>query len=172
MDDTSGKQGSESALLPYQAWVEAAMRGVVLRALEEAAKYGLPGEHHFYITFRTDHPGSVVPARLREKYPEDMTIVMQHQYRDLIVDGAAGYMAIGLSFGGIPSALTIPLAAITGFADPSVQFGLQFVYVAPVVPEVAAPVVAPAVPESSDTTPMPDATPQVVSLDAFRRKRD
>jgi len=96
---------------------------------------------------------------------------VQHQYRDFIVDRESAAMSIGLSFGGIPSALTIPFMAITGFADPSVQFGLQFTYVAPEAAPVAEPeppkVEAPAAPP-----PAADSAPQVVSLDAFRRRRD
>ena len=86
---------------------------------------GLPGEHHFYITFRTDHPGVVIPPRLRAQYPQEMTIVLQHQFWDLKMDDEAGLISVGLSFGGVPASLVIPLDAVTGFADPHVRYGLR-----------------------------------------------
>ncbi len=162
------------SLLPYDEWTETALRQVVVRALQYAAAHGLPGEHHFYVTFRTDYPGVVVPSRLRAQYPQEMTIVLQHQFWDLKVDEEAGLFSIGLSFGGIPSTLVVPLIAVTAFADPHVRIGLRFQAAnAPVEPEVEeAPkpeLVEP--PAERDALP-PDAdpTPQVVSLDAFRRK--
>lgn len=175
-----GVEGQGSPLLPYQSWVEAAMRNVVAQALEEAARHGLPGEHHFYITFRTGHPRASVPERLRQKYPDEMTIVLQHQYRDLIVDRQSNVMSVGLTFGGIPSTLVIPLDAISAFADPSVQFGLHFSAEMPAAAEdaAAAPGTAPA-PDAAgpgdaaaEPEDAPEAAPQVVSLDAFRRRRD
>ncbi len=162
---TDGANGTPESLLPYDQWMEDALRAVVARGLSHVLAEGLPGEHHFYITFRTDYPGVNIPARLRQKYPDEMTIVLQHQFRDLFVDESAGVFGVNLSFGGVNSALTVPLAAVTAFVDPHVQFGLRFRAVAPVAdvaPEVAEPPAEPA----------PDATPQIVSLDAFRRKRD
>ena len=156
------KERPES-LLPYETWTEDAMRQVVVHALSHAAANGLPGEHHFYITFRTDYPGSVVPSRLRAQYPQEMTIVLQHQFWNLRVNEAAGEMSVGLSFGGVPSELHIPLAAITGFADPYVRFGLQFR--APAPPPAAEPEPEPVEPAAESAE-----TPQVVSLDAFRRR--
>lgn len=167
-DDTEIRDGgTPDSLLPYDRWMEDALRAVVARALSYAAAEGLPGQHHFYITFKTDFPGVVIPPRLRQKYPEEMTIVLQHQYDRLYVDEAAGVFGVGLSFGGVLSPLTVPLAAVTAFVDPHVQYGLRFQAVA--APVAAAPEPA-AVPEAAE--PAPDATPQVVSLDAFRRKRD
>jgi uncharacterized protein len=167
MEDET-EQRPES-LLPYDAWAEDALRQVVIRALQYAAAQGLPGEHHFYLTFRTDHPGAVIPPRLRSQYPEEMTIVLQHQFWDLRVDEEAGLVTVGLSFGGVPATLAIPLAAVIGFADPHVRFGLRF---RPAPPEPAAePEVAstPAA-EANATNEEAPAKPQVVSLDAFRRR--
>ncbi len=162
MEDET-EQPPES-LLPYDAWTEEALRHVMVRALQHAAANGLPGNHHFYLTFRTDHPGVSIPARLKAQYPEEMTIVLQHQFWDLVVDEAAGVMSVGLSFGGVPSALRIPLAAITAFADPHVRHGMRFRVAAPEpVPE---PEPEPAPPADA----LPAEPPQVVSLDAFRRR--
>jgi hypothetical protein len=160
-------------LLPYDAWTEEALRGVVARAVRHVAEHGLPGNHHFYISFRTDHAGVGVPDRLRAQYPEEMTIVLQHQFWDLRLDEDAATISVGLSFGGVPAKLSLPLAAITGFADPSVNFGLRFQTPADTVggpvPPAAAPEQLPADAGSSDG-PAEEAKPQVVSLDAFRRK--
>lgn len=158
------------SLLPYDEWTEAAMRQVMVRALAHVAAQGLPGEHHFYLTFRTDHPGVVMPARLRAQYPQEMTIVLQHQYWDLAVDEASGLLSVGLSFGGVPSTLVIPLAAVTAFADPFVRFGLRF---APEGMEASAPQAAAGdagVPAAEPAAPEGEPAPQVVSLDAFRRR--
>ncbi len=110
--------------LRYEAMVEGALRGVVRQALELAASQGLPGEHHFYITFRTEFPGVTIPARLKERYPSEMTIVIQYQYWNLEVTEEA--FGVTLSFNDKRERLSIPLAAVTAFADPSVRFGLQF----------------------------------------------
>lgn len=178
MDDTSNDDGSAGApppvesLLPYDQWHEEAQRHVVVQALKYAAAQGLPGEHHFYLTFRTDHPGAVVPPRLRAQYPQEMTIVLQHQFWDLVVDEAAGIMSVGLSFGGVPSTLRIPLAAITAFADPYMRFGLRL---RAEQPEADAPAAEPEAETEAGAAPEPQAEapaepPQVVSLDAFRRR--
>jgi hypothetical protein len=108
----------------YDILAQDALRGMVRTVLEDIAKNGLPGEHHFFITFDTGGEGVKVSPRMRAQYPQDMTIVLQHQFWDLIVteDG----FEVGLSFGGIPERLVVPFAAITTFADPSVQFALQF----------------------------------------------
>jgi uncharacterized protein len=165
-DDT--EQRPES-LLPYDEWTETAMRQVLVLALTHAAANGLPGEHHFYITFRTDHPGVVIPPRLRAQYPQEMTIVLQHQFWDLQMDAEAGLFSVGLSFGGVPASLVIPLGAVTGFADPFVRFGLRFH--ATSVPEIAEEVEPEAeVTDAEAETEKPDVAPQVVSLDAFRRR--
>jgi hypothetical protein len=108
----------------YDLLTQQALRGVVRSVLTDAAKKGLPGEHHFYIAFDTQAEGVRLSERLRAQYPEEMTIILQHQFWDLLV-GEHGF-EIGLSFGGIPEKLAIPFEAINGFFDPSVQFGLQF----------------------------------------------
>ena len=110
--------------LRYDKMVETALRGVVKQAVEEVMKDGLVGDHHFYITFLTDHPGVSIPDYLRDRYPGEMTIVLQFQFYDLDVDDEK--MQVTLSFNNIPEKLVIPLAAITIFADPSVNFALQF----------------------------------------------
>jgi len=114
----------EENILRYDKMVEQALRGVVRQAVEEVVKDGLPGEHHFYITFMTDFPGVEIPDYLRDRYPGEMTIVLQYQFYDLSVDSER--MKVTLSFNNIPERLSIPLAAITIFADPSVNFALQF----------------------------------------------
>ncbi len=153
------------SLLPYDEWTEDALRLVVLRALDHASREGMPGEHHFYITFATAHPGVIMPDRLRAQYPDEMTIVLQHQYRDLSVDAEAQRFSVRLSFGGVPATLDIPLDAITASADPAVRFGLQFAARVPEAPE-EAPAAAP-----EPAPPPPEQGPaEVVSLDAFRRR--
>jgi len=174
MEDTEdgGPPQRPDSLLPYDAWTEEALRHVVVRALAHVGAQGMPGDHHFYVSFRTDRPGVIIPARLLAQYPHEMTIVLQHQFWDLQVDEPEGWFSIGLSFGGIPTTLHVPFDAVTAFADPHVQFGLRF---RPPGEEAAnddpeatlqlgtpAPVaVEPAVASSE---------PQVVSLDAFRRR--
>lgn len=111
-------------ILRYDLMVENALRGVVRAALQEAATEGLPGEHHFYITFQTEHEGVQIPDRLKERYPEEMTIVLQHRFWDLEV-GEEGF-SVTLTFNEIPENLVVPYEAVTAFADPSVRFGLQF----------------------------------------------
>ena len=108
----------------YDLLAQEALRGVVRTVLLDAAKSGLPGEHHFYISFDTRADGVRLSPRMLAQYPEEMTVVLQHQFWDLVVtdDG----FEVGLSFGGVPERLAIPFAAIKGFFDPSVQFGLQF----------------------------------------------
>ncbi|GGC84118.1 SspB family protein [Chelatococcus reniformis] len=111
-------------LIRYDLLVQNALKGVVRKVLADTARDGLPPEHHFYISFRTDAPGTRVSNRLREKYPEEMTIVLQHQFWDLGVNEHT--FEVGLSFSGVPERLLVPFDAITGFFDPSVQFGLKF----------------------------------------------
>ncbi|HEY7661700.1 MAG TPA: ClpXP protease specificity-enhancing factor SspB [Xanthobacteraceae bacterium] len=108
----------------YDILAQEALRGVVHRVLADVAKNGLPGEHYFYISFDTKADGVRVSPRLLGQYPDEMTIVLQHQFWDLRV-GESGF-EVGLSFGGIPERLNVPFAAVKGFFDPSVQFGLQF----------------------------------------------
>ncbi|KQM22748.1 hypothetical protein ASE73_00410 [Sphingomonas sp. Leaf24] len=113
------------SLIPYDEIVQEALRAVVGRVLGQVSATGaLPGEHHFYITFKTQAPGVDIPRRLIERFPDEMTIVIQHRFWDLTVD--AERFSVGLSFGGIPSTLVIPFAAITGFHDPAVNFELRF----------------------------------------------
>ncbi len=153
---------------------ERALRWVMQDALQVAADHGLPGGHHFYITFRTDHPGVVLDDSLRARYPTEMTIVLQHEYWGLEV-GPDGF-AVTLSFNAIAQRLEVPFEAVRVFADPSVEFGLQFT-----VPEAAAeaappPAAAVAEPPPATAGPPPDAAPaeaggaQVVTLDQFRKK--
>jgi uncharacterized protein len=113
------------SLIPYDEIVQEALRAVVGRVLGSVAETGgLPGAHHFYITFKTHAPGVQIPQRLRERFPDEMTIVIQHRFWDLKVDGER--FSVGLSFNQIGETLTIPFAAITGFHDPAVNFELRF----------------------------------------------
>jgi uncharacterized protein len=179
----------------YDLLTQQALRGVVRGVLADAAKKGLPGDHHFFISFDTRAEGVRISERLRTQYPEEMTIILQHQFWDLSVSDTA--FDIGLSFGGIPEKLTVPFEAINGFFDPSVQFGLQFEEVtegeealaAPTVtqdkaagkrPRGPAPVHPPAVaasgkqPAAAAPAPTPDKPAggggEVVRLDRFRKK--
>lgn len=112
------------SLIPYDDVVQEALRAVVGRVLGEVAENGLPGEHHFYITFKTHAPDVSIPDHLTERFPDEMTIVMQHKYWDLKVE--EDFFEVGLSFNQIPSHLIIPYDAITAFVDPAVDFALQF----------------------------------------------
>lgn len=156
------------SLLPYDDWTQDALRQVVVSALRYAATNGLPGTHHFYITFKTDYPGVSVPDRLKAQYPDEMTIVLQHQFQALTVDEIGQTMSVSLNFSGIPSLLVVPIAAISSFADPEVRFGLQFHVDASSLPEEVTPA------ELIDTdtpAPEPEGPADVVSLDAFRRRQ-
>ncbi len=153
-------------LLRYDKMVEAALRGVVREALARTAAAGLPGEHHFYITFRTKFPGVVLPDYLLAQYPEEMTIVLEHQFWDLDIRDDA--FLVTLNFQSRSERLTVPFDAITGFADPSVKFGLQF-QAAPAGDKADAPpemvkreVGKPAAKKSKAA--------EVVTLDTFRKK--
>jgi len=108
----------------YDVLARDAMRGVLRRVLEDAAKQGLPGDHHFYVTFLTKAEGVKISPRLRTQYPNEMTIILQHQFWDLVV--TEDHFEVGLSFGSIPEKLSVPFTAIKSFLDPSVQFGLSF----------------------------------------------
>ena len=113
------------SLIPYDEIVQEALRAVVGRVLGQVATTGgLPGSHHFYITFKTQAPGVDIPDRLMERFPDEMTIVLQHRFWDLKVD--AERFSVGLSFNQVPAMLVIPFAAITGFHDPAVNFELRF----------------------------------------------
>jgi len=153
----------------YEALAQDALRGVIRSALERAAlPEGIPGEHHFYITFKTRAPGVSVPPDVVAKYPDEMTVVMQHQYWDLLVEH--DYFSVMLKFGGMPKVLVVPYAAVVRFYDPSVQFLLQFES-----PEIELEPVADITPSPEKAaTPKPllgdDDGPKVVSLDQFRKK--
>ena len=118
--------GLPDSLIPYDEIVQEALRAVVGRVLNTVVEGGsmLPGEHHFYITFKTHAPGVDIPKRLIERFPEDMTIVLQNRFWDLLVDDEK--FSVGLSFNQVPSKLVIPYSAITGFHDPAVNFELRF----------------------------------------------
>jgi hypothetical protein len=156
----------------YDILAQEALRGVVRKVLAEVAKTGLPGEHHFFISFVTKAPGVRLSQRLLEQYDKEMTIVLQNQFWDLKVNETV--FEVGLSFDGHPETLVIPFAAIKGFFDPSVQFGLQF------DPAAAAPASQPAAPvpvvpaATEPHEPAGDDAPasgeKVVSLDSFRKK--
>jgi uncharacterized protein len=182
MEDDTGPGTSPESLLPYDQWTEEALRQVVVRALRHVAEEGLPGGHHFYITFRTDYPGVVVPNRLLAQYPQEMTIVLQHQFWDLrIAEDGSGF-SVGLSFGGVPATLQVPLPAVTALADPQVRFALRFTPPEPPQAELPAPEPEPArdtlardtkddTEDNTEDAPAPDENAQVVSLDAFRRRQ-
>ncbi|MGJ5198666.1 MULTISPECIES: SspB family protein [unclassified Bradyrhizobium] len=169
----------------YDVLARDALRGVLRRVLTDAAAHGLPGEHHFFITFVSKAEGVKLSPRLLAQYPEEMTIILQHQFWDLVV--SEDRFEVGLSFGGIPERLVVPFHAIKSFFDPSVQFGLQFepseaiaeTPPAPKLPAAPAPSAIagplPATPaETSDDKPLPPASPgegaEVVRLDRFRKK--
>jgi hypothetical protein len=180
----------------YDILAQEALRGVVHRVLVDAAKNGLPGEHHFYISFDTRAEGVRLSPRMLAQYPEEMTVVLQHQFWDLIVTDEG--FEVGVSFGGIPERLAVPFAAVKGFFDPSVQFGLQFEEIGDaaadsadgeasarkdpaaarppaehkgVAPSVAAvPVPANPDPAETDGPDKPSGGGEVVRLDRFRKK--
>lgn len=110
--------------IDYPSMIDAAMRGVVRDALVHVLRDGLPGEHHFFISFQTTYPGVQMSPQLRARYPEEITIVVQHQFWDLKITDT--YFSIMLSFNNIPEKLLVPFDALTAFADPSIKFGLQF----------------------------------------------
>ena len=110
--------------LDYRAFMEEALRGVIRDSLRQVALHGLPGTHHFFIAFRTAEEGVAMPDSLRRSHPEEMTIVLQHQFRDLVVEDGA--FAVTLNFNAVPMRLTVPFGAITSFVDPSAEFGLRF----------------------------------------------
>ncbi|MHA6690101.1 SspB family protein [Devosia sp. A449] len=154
----------------YDILAQEALRGVVRKVLAEVAKTGLPGEHHFFISFVTRAPGVRLSEKLLGQYDKEMTIVIQNQYWDLRVSETG--FEVGLSFDGIPETLVIPFSAVKGFFDPSVQFGLQF---DPATAPGAAAVEAGADAELEATASAPSGTEEnagekVVSLDAFRKK--
>jgi hypothetical protein len=155
----------------YDILMQEASRGVVRKVLTEVARTGLPGEHHFFISFVTRAPGVRMSQRLLEQYPDDMTIVLQNQFWDLKVTETA--FDVGLSFDDKPETLSIPFTAIKGFFDPSVQFGMEIRGVAaPPTPDEAAESAETGALASPAAAPSPVEAPgeKVVSLDAFRKK--
>lgn len=177
-------------LIRYDLLIQDALRGVVRRVLAEVARDGLTGEHHFYITFRTHARGVRLSARMREQYPDEMTIILQHQFWDLSVTDQA--FEVGLSFKNVPEKLLIPFEAVTRFSDPSVEFDLKFEpedeitetgandtgspgqFATPKLVTETEP--AADVPRdagelaSADAEPSAPAEANVVSIDAFRKK--
>jgi uncharacterized protein len=140
-------------LLRYDLMVQDALKGVVRKVLADAAKEGLPGEHHFYVSFRTGAPGVRISQRLREKYPDEMTIVLQHQFWDLQVHDHT--FEVGLSFSGIPERLLVPYDALSGFFDPSVEFGLKFENLAETAPAMIEAAPAKPAPPQLASVPSP-----------------
>ena len=189
MTDTPNPPESED-LIRYDILAQDALRGVVKKVLTEVASIGaLPGEHHFYITFDTNAAGVKLSPRMKEKYPDEMTIVVQHQFWELKTTDQV--FSIGLSFNEIPETLVVPFSAIRGFFDPSVQFGLQFdaMEEEAETPALQGPAPVTALPRSSDGEASDDTgtdaanadkgdeadeddkgMADVVSLDAFRKK--
>ena len=161
----------------YDVLARDALRGVLRRVLTDAAEHGLPGEHHFFITFISTADGVKLSPRLLAQYPEEMTVILQHQFWDLVV--TEDRFEVGLSFGGIPERLVVPFNSIKSFFDPSVKFGLQFEpadadpeTAATNLPAVSAPPALP-VPTSAAAEAEPAKPPEggeVVRLDRFRKK--
>ncbi len=153
----------------YEKMVDTALRGVAREALARAARDGLRGDHHFYISFRTGAAGVVLPPQLLAKYPEDMTIVLQHQFWGLEV-GETGF-SVTLSFGGRMERVSVPFTAVTTFADPSVKFGLQFeVPAAAASADAATPAPAPAALPAGETAASERPAAEIVTLDRFRKR--
>jgi hypothetical protein len=165
----------------YDVLARDALRGVLRRVLADAAEHGLPGEHHFFITFISTAEGVKLSSRLLAQYPEEMTVILQHQFWDLVV--TEDRFEVGLSFGGIPERLVVPFSAIKSFFDPSVQFGLQFdpseamaearaanLPAAPAPSALAVPSPAPLVAPEKQDEPAKTEGAEVVRLDRFRKK--
>jgi hypothetical protein len=169
----------------YDVLTRDALRGVLRRVLNDAAAHGLPGEHHFFITFMSTAEGVKLSPRLLAQYPDEMTVILQHQFWDLIVHDDR--FEVGLSFGGIPERLAVPFAAIKSFFDPSVQFGLQFetsdtepmadaaeapanLPASPAPSALAVPLSQPAAPEKAEEPVKSGEGAEVVRLDRFRKK--
>lgn len=167
-------------LIGYDALQQLALRGIMRGALEHAASPGgLPGEHHFYISFKTGAPGVTLPDELRRRYPDEMTIVLQNQYDDLRV-GPDGFSVV-LHFANVPKTLAIPYWAVTRFVDPSVQFVMQLAAIEPASeppPRIDAVSLSPPTAATDDASarlkpsrePADQALPKIVSLDQFRRR--
>jgi uncharacterized protein len=161
----------------YDVLARDALRGVLRRVLADAAEHGLPGEHHFFITFLSTAEGVKLSPRLLAQYPEEMTVILQHQFWDLVV--TEDRFEVGLSFGGIPERLVVPFNSIKSFFDPSVQFGLQFEPAdaaeaaatnLPAVPASAAPAAPTMAAATEDEPAKPSEGAEVLRLDRFRKK--
>jgi hypothetical protein len=162
----------------YDVLARDALRGVLRRVLTDAAEHGLPGEHHFFITFLSTADGVKLSPRLLAQYPEEMTVILQHQFWDLTV--TEDRFEVGLSFGGIPERLVVPFNSIKSFFDPSVQFGLQFEPTEaaaetaadhlPAAPAPLALTVASSAVETPEEAAKPSEGAEVVRLDRFRKK--
>lgn len=159
----------------YDVLARDALRGVLKHVLTDAAEHGLPGEHHFYITFVSKAEGVKISPRLLSQYPQEMTVILQHQFWDLVVTDDR--FEVGLSFNGIPERLVIPFSAIKSFFDPSVQFGLQFEPVDEPAATAETPVeslpvaAAPETPAEASEEPVKQGEgAEVVRLDRFRKK--
>ena len=163
----------------YDVLARDALRGVLRRVLADAAEHGLPGDHHFFITFLSTAEGVKLSPRLLAQYPEEMTVILQHQFWDLVV--TEDRFEVGLSFGGIPERLVVPFDSIKSFFDPSVQFGLQFEPQEtaggmpasanlPAVPSTPALPAATPIAENSEEPPRGNEGATVVRIDRFRKK--
>ena len=161
----------------YDVLARDALRGVLRHVLTDAAEHGLPGDHHFFITFLSTAEGVKLSPRLLAQYPEEMTVILQHQFWDLTV--TEDRFEVGLSFGGIAERLVVPFNSIKSFFDPSVQFGLQFepadapAASLPAIPAPTAPTTVPTptpATENKDEPAKPSEGAEVVRLDRFRKK--
>lgn len=154
----------------YTTLIDQAMRGVVRDVLKRVLASGLPGDHHFYVSFATNYPGVRISETLKTRYPKEMTIVLQHQFWDFKVEEQ--FFTATLSFSGVPEKLVIPYAALTAFADPSVKFGLQFQQSELFeVESIESPI--PQDPVSlnvGEETDAEDGSAEIISLDSFRKK--
>jgi len=151
--------------LNYPALIDNAMRSMVRDVMRRVQSEGLPGEHHFYISYDTQHPGVRMSDQLRGKYSKDITIVLQHQFWDFKVDDHQ--FQVTLSFGGAPEKLVVPFAALTAFADPSIKFGLQFQSAQSENTAAAEPV---SYAEEDEDALKEDSIAEIISLDSFRKK--
>jgi hypothetical protein len=162
----------------YDVLARDALRGVLRRVLAEAAEHGLPGEHHFFITFLSRAEGVKMSPRLLAQYPTEMTVILQHQFWDLVV--TEDRFEVGLSFGGVPERLVVPFSSIKSFLDPSVEFGLQFEPNLPADDQAANETDGPerdaatsgdaAADQPDDQPAKPSEGAEVVRLDRFRKK--
>lgn len=156
----------QNDIINYEELVQTAIRKVMRDVLTNVAKNGLPGKHHFYIDFITNYPGVQIPEFLREDYPEDMTIVLQHEYWDLEIHD--NFFAVTLSFDNADERIVVPFDAVIKFVDPSVNFGLEFTPSLDSYEELELSVLLE--PEKKEIKPLAEGETNVVTLDAFRKK--